>query len=211
MKKNLAPSKKSKEKILEEIPDVEKVVEIKATTRRDSFFYNQETPAMSESASVDENEPKIERNNKKLFFLGFGVFIATIIFTLIFGLLFLQLNGSGKQKAPDENETKQEPSPSPTPITIDRGSWTIEVLNGSGVAGAAAKAAEKLEKLGYKVTKTGNAEDEVTITELYVSKVKSDSETKLLIDDLKSDFGDLTVTGELSDSTASVRIILGKQ
>lgn len=210
VKKKLAPSKKSTENIPEEVPVVEKVEEIKATTRRDSFFYNQEPEIASENTIVEESEPKIERQNKKLFFLGFGVFIATVICTLIFGLLFMQLNGSEKQKAPVES-IQQEPTPSPTPTTIDRESWTFEVLNGSGVAGAAAKASEKLEKLGYKVTNTGNAEEEVTITEIYISKDKSEEESKLLIDDLKSDFGELTVTGELTDSTASVRIILGKE
>lgn len=211
VKKKLAPSKKSTENIPEEIPSGAKVEEIKSTTRRDSFFYNQEPEIPSESTRVEVSEPKITRKNKKLFFLGFGVFIATVIFTLIFGLLFMQLNGPGKQKMSDENITKQVPTPSPTPITIDRKAWSFEVLNGSGVAGVAANASEKLEKLGYKVVKTGNADETVTITELYISKDKSEEEKKLLIDDLKSDFGDLTVTGELSDSTASVRIILGKE
>ncbi len=211
VKKKLAPSKKSTENIPEELPVVEKVEEIKATTRRDSFFYNQEPETPSESTIVEESEPKIERQNKKLFFLGFGVFIATVICTLIFGLLFMQLNGSGNAKQSQDTISNPEPTPTPTPATLDRESWTFEVHNGSGVAGAAAKASEKFEKLGYKVTNTGNAEEEVTITELYISKDKSEEETQLLLEDLKSDFGELTVTGKLTDSTASVRIILGKE
>ncbi len=210
VKKKLAPSKQSTENIPEEVPVVEKVEEIKATTKRDSFFYNQDPEIASENTVVEESEPKIERQNKKLFFLGFGVFIATVICTLIFGLLFMQLNGSEKQKEPVES-MQQEPTPSPTPTTIDRESWTFEVLNGSGVAGAAAKAAEKLEELGYEVTKTGNADEEVTITELYISKDKSEEEAQLLIEDLKSDFGELTITGKLTDSIATVQIILGKE
>ncbi len=211
VKKKLAPSKKSTENIPEEIPIVEKVEEIKSTTRKDSFFYNQEPEIPSESNIVEVSEPKIERQNRKLFFLGFGVFIATIISTLIFGLLFMQLSSSDRKKEENRSITQQEPTPSPTPIAIVRESWTFEVLNGSGVAGAAAKASEKLENLGYKVVKTGNADDTVTITELYISKDRSKEESQLLIDDLKSDFGELTVTGDLSDSTASVRIILGKE
>jgi hypothetical protein len=52
----------------------------------------------------------------------------------------------------------EEISPSPT-SKIARTDLKIKILNGTGVPGAAAKAAELLEKLGWQGIKTGNADN----------------------------------------------------
>jgi len=60
--------------------------------------------------------------------------------------------------APSEITPTEEASPSPTP-KISRADLKIEILNGTGVPGAAGKAAELLEKLGWQGIKTGNADN----------------------------------------------------
>lgn len=48
-------------------------------------------------------------------------------------------------------------TPTPTPVAVDKSKYTIEVLNGSGVPGEAAKVKNALTAIGYTVSSTGNA------------------------------------------------------
>ena len=72
--------------------------------------------------------------------------------------------------------------PSPTPLAIatpvpvfERKDFKIQVLNGSGVAGLAGKAKDKLEALGYPEVTVGNADSkDYTETEVSIKKSKSD-------------------------------------
>lgn len=114
------------------------------------------------------------------------------------------------------------PAPIPTPAptsqpVLNRSDWSLEILNGSGVTGAAKKLADKIQPLGYPVVKTGNADkDNYSRTQILVKKSLQDK-VELIIADLKdiikiaSVAGDLPAGGQgLKDSTASARIIIGK-
>ena len=106
---------------------------------------------------------------------------------------------------------KSIPTTIPTidPSTI-RAKWTIDVLNGSGVAGMAAKAADHLKELGYTVAKTDNAKrSNYTDSELYISENIKNS-TDILLSDLKTALGIATISGTFDDSTAAARLIIGK-
>lgn len=109
------------------------------------------------------------------------------------------------------------PTPSPTsqPV-LNRSDWSLEILNGSAITGAAKKIADKIQTLGYPVTKVGNAEggasgtkETYSQTQIFVKKSLQD-QVKLIIADLKDIIKIASVAGELKDSTASVRIIIGK-
>lgn len=57
------------------------------------------------------------------------------------------------------------PSPSPAAVVqTDRADLKVQVLNGSGVKGEAARAKEFLEGLGYKDVKVGNADADAGLT-----------------------------------------------
>ena len=108
-----------------------------------------------------------------------------------------------------------EPSatPEPTEKPIDRSSITIEVLNGSGKAGAAKKAADLLEGLGYKIEGTGNA-DKSTYEEsvLEVQDSVDEEIIALLQKDLEQNYTIASQSGTLSSTDkASVRFIIGKK
>jgi len=62
------------------------------------------------------------------------------------------------------------PSPSPAATEIKRADLQIQVLNGSGVAGAAAKAKTFLEGLGYVDIAAGNADGDFQLTEIAFKK-----------------------------------------
>ncbi len=104
------------------------------------------------------------------------------------------------------------PSPTPTLVAPDRSAVTIEVLNGSGVAGAAAKAKDFLMGKGYKVGKTGNAAtSDFTLTEIHVKKEKEGT-LPLLKDDLKDGYTIGTSAADLSaDSSSDARVIIGQK
>ncbi len=120
-------------------------------------------------------------------------------------------------------------SPTPTPKTsvtptkstststidktsgLDRANLTIEIQNGSGIAGAATKASNILKDLGYAIASSGNADNfdyETTIIQVKSTK-------KAYLDLLKKDLGtDYTIgeaTSDLTGSTADALIIVGKE
>lgn len=104
------------------------------------------------------------------------------------------------------------PSPTPTPVTPNRADITIEVLNGSGVAGAAAKMQEFLEGKGYDVGRAGNAgKTDYKETEIHV---KSDKESyiSLLKGDISEGYTVGTAAADLADdSDYDAQVIVGKE
>lgn len=104
------------------------------------------------------------------------------------------------------------PSPTPTPLLPARADITIEVLNGSGVAGAAAKMQEFLKGKGYDVGRAGNADKtDYKETEIHV---KSDKKQylSLLGDDLAEGYTVGTAAADLvDDSDFDAQIIVGKE
>lgn len=141
------------------------------------------------------------------------VFIILIIIVLILGFVFRDkikgLFGGTPQPTPSPIAV-QTPLPSPSPIPLIRSEWSIEVLNGSGISGLAKDIAVKLQALGYAVVKTGNANtSNYSQTEIWVKEELSDK-VELVIADIKDVVKIASQGGELKDSTASARIILGK-
>lgn len=122
-------------------------------------------------------------------------------------------------KTSERFRTVSAPSPAPVPTVPaatmtpapQRSTVSLEVLNGSGVAGTAKKAADQLGALGYIIVKTGNAPLS-TYQSTIVSVAPGQSAiTALLLSDLSSLSYTATAGGDLSDSTASARIIIGKK
>ncbi len=123
------------------------------------------------------------------------------------------MNSSSVEATPTESAfvVITSPVPSATPEAmapeIDRSLWTLEVLNGTGKTGLAADVKAKLEDMGYTVSKVGNATESET-TKIFVNKKMADQQDAFLAD-LKGEFN-VDTAGVLSDSSASARIIIGK-
>lgn len=124
---------------------------------------------------------------------------------------------------PEEEEAEEEASPTKAPTNtprptqnpvdkttgLDRSELSVEVLNGSGVSGAAAKAAENLRVLGYSISKTGNADNsDYTNTTIEV-KSSSSEFLSLLKKDLSGSYTIGTTSATFSGS-ADARVIIGK-
>ncbi len=117
----------------------------------------------------------------------------------------------------DEEEEEDTPTPNPTsnPIDkesgLDRSKLSIEIQNGSGVAGVAGEASTILRNLGYKILTTGNA-DSFDYEDLTIRvKSKSSDFLSLLESDLEEKYTIGETSSDLSSSTsADALIIIGK-
>jgi hypothetical protein len=100
----------------------------------------------------------------------------------------------------------------PTPTPVDRSPISIQILNGSGVSGAAAKTAETLEGLGYTIADTGNADNaNYETTEIYTTPDFPDELTATFLTDLKDEYGSASISGQIDTlpDDANARIVLG--
>lgn len=123
-----------------------------------------------------------------------------------------------KQEATPTQKPTSTPTSKPTqnPLDktsgLDRSKLSIEVLNGSGVTGAAKKAADTLKELGYNIASTDNADsDTYDKTVISVKSVKSNY-LALLKKDLQGSYTIGSTSSDLAaSSSADARVIVGKQ
>lgn len=130
--------------------------------------------------------------------------------------------GSSSESTPSAADILIESSPTPTPspaaspqiaaTDVDKTSLKMQILNGSGVTGAAGKVAEVLKKAGYKNIDTANA---ATYDAQGIKIQVKDGKTslgELIKKDLADDYEDITVKDTLDeDSKYDVIITRGKQ
>lgn len=183
------------------------------------------------SLVYEPSKPKPQISKRAIFIiLGIIILIGLVIFS-IFASDGTNKNGI-QNPAGDKNTkptniptptiepTKSEESLSPTPkvtptptpsksSALERGDLTIEVQNGSGVAGAATKASNILKKLGYDVVSTGNADSFDYETTVIKIKSTQKSYLKLLQDDLADDYTIKETSTSLTGSDADAIIIVG--
>ena len=207
-----AKSSEAKKKVV-----VEEVALQEESTQSDS----KEIPASSEEQELSsetettlserplEEEIPLEKTNHKLFTAGL------IVVLLIFGItgwVFYLTNRYAQKTTQEEIALEEgiteESTPTPAPTQLEREEITLEILNGSGVAGAASAMAEIFEELGYEGVEIGNA-DETEGNEMYVGSDIEDL-IDVLLEDVEEELNISSISGELDDSTASARIILGK-
>lgn len=155
-----------------------------------------------------------------MFWAGMGL-AAVIVLAVVAGFV-LYFRSAGQDETPTP-AARVSPSPSPSPTasatptstptpspTVNPADWTFEVLNGSEVSGAAAKAAQILRERGYAVKKVDNA-DKSTYeeTQLLVTSERSGAAQALLAD-LKTDFPLDKVEATLESTSVTARLIIGK-
>ncbi len=103
-------------------------------------------------------------------------------------------------------------APTPTVAAVDRSQYKVRVLNGTTTTGAAANLAADLEKLGWKVTKTGNA-DSSDVQQSYVrSKTSAKDAAAVLAGDVKDSYQASLSGSIIPDSdTADLEIVIGQK
>lgn len=166
-------------------------------------------PALSPAAGVNVDQMFLAKHLKLIIFLiPASVIIFSCIFAVILYLFAMSTTGGFNQStmiAPAATELKQAavPSrippaptkaslPSPTEYEIDKSKIQIEVLNGSGIPGAAKIIADKLTNEGFNVVKIDNAFEDTLQTLVKYPSGKLD-EAKMLKELLKPEYSEIVL------------------
>lgn len=169
-----------------------------------------QTPAAQEKNKFFIEETPLENKNKTIFLVGGIIAGFVIVFSIIFFFFWHKTANQEvvKLQSPEPTPTVVQSTPTPP---FQPSKWPLEVLNGSGTAGKAKLVADTLQARGYPVVKIGNADKSNYKTmQLFISKSASES-SDLFINDIKSVYASASYSGELKNSTASARVIVGKE
>lgn len=120
-----------------------------------------------------------------LVLIGIAV-IGFTVYILKGGFGELNIGSAAPSPSPSPVAATPEPTPTPTPEPdVERGDFSVRVLNGTSTSGLAKTISDKLKEQGYKTSGTGNAsEDDVAQTEI---RVKEGTESAALFERIKLD------------------------
>lgn len=194
-------AKKKVEQVSEKVPESVQLPEV----AKEQVLSDATIQELAEKPLIEE--VPLEKNNKKLYIFGLIFFV---IILLSSGLIFYFANQvKPRQKIVTKLIKNTEPIKKQEPVQLKRNEITLAILNGSEIPGLASKTAKKFEDLGYQVVKTGNTEstpeNSLYINNTYVERLN------LLLDDVASNLNIASVSGTITNSTASAQIILGKK
>lgn len=167
----------------EQVPEVEEE-NIKESEPEEEPVVTRRSRLVVEDDSPFSDEPPVTTEKKKNLFV---YFIVVAVVTFFLGLAFIvggsfalqnkdislpeftQMLSFGDTTPTPEPTTKLEPTA--TPKEVDLSAYTIQILNGSGITGEAAKLKSALIDAGFKVGSTGNADlSDYTKTQISANK-----------------------------------------
>jgi len=189
---------KSEEKI-EEKPVEEKPVETSVPDSLAEPELSEQTEEALEERPLEEEVP-LEKKNRKLFWMGMIVMGVVLILT---GWFLCKASQIWQEPVEEVVEAEDEV------VQLEKGEISLDVFNGSGVAGIAGRTATIFEDLGYEIYEIGNA-DTTEGNQLYINPDIDEELLDNLWEDVKEELDIEESSGELEDSTASARIILGR-
>lgn len=135
--------------------------------------------------------------NFKIFFILFLVLLLIGI-----GFWFMMIRNKSLQTTTEETPTPVEEiteTATPTPETINRKNVKLQILNGSGISGAAGKLQGVLESAGYSQITVGNADSYSFTTTLVVfDKTVSQDIRDDITDELEKLYGKVETTEKSS-------------
>lgn len=146
LSENTGISDSEENKIEVDSEDSEEEKESSSSPSTDSIF---------STLPEEDRKPKKGKNS-----LSIIVIVCLFVIALLIGFVggYFYGKGPGLTVEPTPTPEVVEPTPTPKVEEIDLSAYSIEVLNGSGVAGVAGKEKTELESGGFKVESTGNAE-----------------------------------------------------
>jgi len=145
-----------------------------------------ETGSPFSAAEFGLSEKKSNKGKNAILFI-----VVFLLVAIISALFYFFATGTLKFEPKEEEvvtSPTETPTPSPTPVEFDRADITVEVLNGSGVGGAAGAMESFLEELGYENIEVGNADN--SDYENITIQVKKEFEdiASLIVEDLETDY-----------------------
>ncbi len=162
------------------------------------------TPAAPDMFGPVPAESKAGGN--KLFWIIIAIFAVLGVAAGGIGI-YLQNKSKPTLLASPAPEVSPLPSSSPE-VQLNRKDLQIQVLNGSGVVGAAKKAQDYLEGLGYKVAAVGNASSsDYTTTQISLKDSKKDF-LSMLKKDLSGKYDVANTADSLEDNSKYDAVII---
>lgn len=152
-------------------------------------------------------EPQTNRGvNKKLIFLVSLIIVALAIAAWFF--LFKEESPSVDEISPTPTLPASSPTPEP-PETVNKQEIKIQVLNGTGLSGAAGSLKGQLEKAGYTDIKVGNAGSQDFSTTEVVFSTRTPASVRDEIMKLLQGLYNEVETSDASQSDSDVIITTG--
>lgn len=149
---------------------------------------------------------KLKRKNGLLLIVGSLFFVLIFACVSVLGFLYFKPETKSQTSEGEVLETQESPEPK---LELNRGNITFEVMNASGVTGAAGSAAEKLEGLGYKIGAVDNLGGEFTGFEVFLSEDLLTFKD-LIIEDLNKDFPGISYKSGLKGESLA-RLVIGTE
>ena len=173
---------------------------------------------ISDFLSETQGEVIKKSPNYKIFIFFILGFILIFIITISLGIRFNFLSIPGLGNRGNSEKLVKEAVES-TPSAFEESSkaanieeyLSIQVLNGSGVAGQAAKVSSSLIEIGYKNIEVGNADVVGTKTFAYFSKYVKEKDKEEIKNMLDENFTDVEIQEHSEDSEFDVLITTGEE
>lgn len=205
--------------VVEVVKDEDSAVDEKTENEgvEDESSVTGEVVRMSGSGGLDMGG--VSENGKN----GSGMLMIAVVALLILAvtgwMMYIRSEWMRKQEpALKQAETEEQAAQEPVvekeveiaeSEQLERSEISLEILNGSGVAGLAAETMASFEDLGYEEVRVGNVEAAAG-NELYV-KAGYEDRVDVLLDDVLAELEIATISGELEDDGEIVaRIVLGQ-
>ncbi len=198
-----------KEKKVEETVDESPEIEDKKEEEM-SKSHDDELSSTFSAAEFGIADNKGNKGKNIILFL-----IVFIIVALISTAFYFYFTGAFNVNNPTETAEitpTEAPSPTVTPVELDRAEISIQVLNGSGVSGAAGDMQAFLEDVGYENVEAGNADDSDYLNITIQIKEEFEEFADLISKDISDSYvvnDDIEMLDEDSDYDAV--IIVGSQ
>ena len=131
--------------------------------------------------------------------------VAVLLVVAAINIIFSSMgNPESKIADPGTSESASaEPSPSESEVSVADDSITVDVLNGSGVSGAAKKFSEAVEDKGWTLGQVGNYSTNLTDSTVYYKGEDNASQAKLVAESLG-----ISATEASEDFDADVTVVI---
>ncbi len=136
--------------------------ELKTEATSELSTHQEDVKSPETVASTPPPQPIKENKVSLKVVIFLTAFIAIMLGALIGGVMVFisgvnQTDGVAVTPSPQANLPSFTPEPTPTPVPVDKKAYTINIQNGSGIAGEGARAAALLRQAEFTVGAVGNA------------------------------------------------------
>lgn len=183
-------------------PEIKMGTEDRLATDSDTDGKATDPASLPQITSENNEDKSAEKKNLLL-----PILVIVLLGIAVLGGLFIyRQNFSKKIEKIKEVSLSPTPIEKATPKPLDLSKFTIEILNGSGIEGAASSQKSDLESIGFKVATIGNADNGDYTTTLIQAKKDVD---KAFLDKLRTTLEEsLEVSTEELDKDAKTDIVI---